>query len=139
MTVTESVFLAPGEVLDTAGVDLPLSIMHNFKQELASRGLFFLQSAEREEWEYGSWYLPAREKIYRSQENKGKMNSLLFLKLQFQLKSVNAALEVAQCCAFGGFCCCGCCWLCFNSSVPTFLQGLLWPQHSHRRVSTACF
>lgn len=41
MTVTESVFLAPGEVLDTAGVDLPLSIMHNFKQELASRGLFF--------------------------------------------------------------------------------------------------
>lgn len=57
MTVTESVFLAPGEVLDTAGVDLPLSIMYNFKQELASRGLFFLQSAEREEWEHGSWYL----------------------------------------------------------------------------------
>lgn len=41
MTVTESVFLAPGEALDTAGVDLPLSVMHNFKQELASRGLFF--------------------------------------------------------------------------------------------------
>lgn len=98
MTVTESVFLAPGEVLDTAGVDLPLSIMHNFKQELASRGLFFffLQSAEREEWEYGSWYLPAMEKIYRSQENKGKINSLLFLKLQFRLKSLKAALKVAQ-------------------------------------------
>lgn len=44
MTVTESVFLAPGEALDTAGVDLPLSIMHNFKQELASRGLFFCRA-----------------------------------------------------------------------------------------------
>lgn len=131
MTVTKSVFLAPGEVLDTAGVDLPLSIMHNFKQELASRGLFFLQSAEREEWEYGSWYLPTREKIYRSQENKGKINSLLFLKLQFQLKSLNATLKVAQCCLV--------LHLLFNSSILTLLQGLIWPWYSQKQVSSICF
>lgn len=105
--------------------------MHNFKQELASRGLFFLQSAEREEWEYGSWYLPTREKIYRSQENKGKINSLLFLKLQFQLKSLNATLKVAQCCLV--------LHLLFNSSILTLLQGLIWPWYSQKQVSSICF
>lgn len=35
-----------------------------------------------------------RAKIHRSQENKGKINSLLFLKLQLQLKSLNAMLKV---------------------------------------------
>jgi len=78
MTVTVSVFLAPGEVLDTAGVDLPLSIMHNFKQELASRGLFFLQSAEREEWEYGSWYQPTSRRYIRVKKIRERLIACYF-------------------------------------------------------------
>lgn len=48
MTVTESVPLAPGEILDSARVDLPSSIMRSFKQEMASGSLLFLRSGE---WE----------------------------------------------------------------------------------------
>ena len=41
MTVMETVLPAPGEILDTGRVDLPLSIMNSFKQEMASRSLVF--------------------------------------------------------------------------------------------------
>lgn len=43
MTVRENVPLAPGEISDTARVDLPLSIMHTFQQEMASGSLFFFK------------------------------------------------------------------------------------------------
>lgn len=50
MTVMETVLPAPGEILDTGRVDLPLSIMNSFKQEMASQSLgfffFFLRSRE---------------------------------------------------------------------------------------------
>lgn len=41
MTVVETVLPAPGEILDMGRVDLLLSIMHSFKQEMASESLFF--------------------------------------------------------------------------------------------------
>lgn len=49
MTVMETVLPAPGEILDTGRVDLPLSIMNSFKQEMASRSLifFFFKGAGR--------------------------------------------------------------------------------------------
>lgn len=47
MTVVETVLPAPGEILDTGRVDLLLSIMHSFKQEMASGSLiFFFRSRE---------------------------------------------------------------------------------------------
>ena len=47
MTVMETVLPAPGEILDMGRVDLLLSIMHSFKQEMASESLFFfLRSRE---------------------------------------------------------------------------------------------
>ena len=47
MTVVETVLPAPGEILDVGSVDLPLSIMHSFKQEMASGSLVSLRSGER--------------------------------------------------------------------------------------------
>lgn len=41
MTVVETVLPAPGEILDMGRVDLLLSIMHSFKQEMASGSLVF--------------------------------------------------------------------------------------------------
>lgn len=41
MTVVETVLPAPGEILEVGRVDLPLSIMHSFKQEMASGSLVF--------------------------------------------------------------------------------------------------
>lgn len=41
MTVGESVPPAPGEILDTGRIDLPLSIMHSFQLEMASGSLVF--------------------------------------------------------------------------------------------------